>query len=166
MIVTFSNEPIELSGKSVALGDYAPDFKAVDPTFKTVSLSDFDSDYIVLSSVPSLETRVCDYQTKTFNENLSKFKKVSVITLSNDLPFTQRKWCGASGLNHVITLSDYIDLEFANQYGVLLKPYRLLARAVFVLNKERKIIYKEIVENVSNHPSYEEVTNLLSDLTK
>ncbi|MFW5865174.1 MAG: redoxin family protein, partial [Candidatus Izemoplasmataceae bacterium] len=91
---------------------------------------------------------------------------VSVITLSNDLPFTQRKWCGASGLNHVITLSDYIDLEFANQYGVLLKPYRLLARAVFVLNKERKIIYKEIVENVSNHPSYEEVTNLLSDLTK
>jgi thiol peroxidase len=166
MIVTFSNQPVELTGKSVNLGDKAPTFKAIDPTFKEVSLEDFDEDYLVISSVPSLDTRVCDYQTKTFNESIGKFKHVKVITISADLPFAQRRWCAASDLNHVITLSDHRDLDFALKYGLLLEPFRLLARAVLILNKERKIIYKEIVENVSNHPSYEEVERLLSQLTK
>lgn len=166
MVVTFSNQPVELSGSIVSVGDIAPNFKAIDPTFKEVSLKDFKEDYLVLSSVPSLDTRVCDYQTKTFNESIGKLKKVKVITLSNDLPFAQRRWCAASGLDHVITLSDYIHLDFALKYGLLLEPFRLLARAVFILDKDRKIIYKEIVSNVSNHPSYEEVVSILDSLTK
>ena len=166
MTVTFAGQEVTLKGNGVKLGEIAPNFTVIGNDFKHVSLSDFKEDYIVLSVVPSLDTRVCDYQTKWFNEQTKKFKKVKVLTISNDLPFAQKRWCANEGLSHVITLSDHKDLAFALKYGTLIEAFRLQARAVFVLDSERRVIYKEIVPNVSDHPSYEEVLQLLEEVTK
>ena len=166
MDVVFGNQTITLQGACVKLGQIAENFHAIDNDFSEKKLTDYKTDYIVLSVVPSLDTGVCDYQTKTFNESLSEFKKVTVLTISNDLPFAQKRWCANSGLKNVVTLSDHKYLDFAMKYGTLLEPPRLQTRAVFVLDKDRKIVYKEYVDNVSDHPSYEEVTKLLTELIK
>ncbi|MFH5882499.1 thiol peroxidase [Liberiplasma polymorphum] len=166
MKVTFAGQEVTLSGKGVNLGEIAPNFTVVGNDLKHVSLSDFKDDYIVLSVVASLDTGLCDYQTKTFNEKTSNYKKVKVLTISNDLPFAQKKWCANSGFPHAITLSDHKDLAFGLKYGTLMEPFRLQARAVFVLDPDRKVIFKEIVPNVSDHPAYDEVIELLDEVTK
>lgn len=166
MEVTFGNQKIALKGERVSLGDKAQNFVAIDTDLQVKTLQDYDDDYLVISVVPSVDTGVCDYQTKTFNKNLASFKNVRVITISNDLPFALKRWCGAAGLDHVVTLSDHRDLDFAKKYGTLLEPLRLQTRAVFVLDAERQVIYKEYVEDVSSHPSYDEVTMLLKEVTK
>ena len=166
MEVVFGNEKIVLAGNAIELGQTAPNFTVMNNDLQMVSLDQFEEDFLVISVVPSIDTGVCDYQTKTFNQNLARFKKVKVLTISNDLPFAQKRWCGASGLKNVVTLSDYLNLDFAKQYGTLIPTLRLQARAVFILDQERKVIFKEIVKNVSDHPSYEEVESVLSELTK
>ncbi len=164
MEVMFGKESVALKGKQVQLGDRAENFTVLDNNLQEKSLADFTEKIIVISVVPSLDTNVCDYQTKTFNKNLSQFKKVAVLTISNDLPFAQKRWCGNAGLDSVITLSDYRDLDFAMKYGTLIEKHRLQTRAVFVLDEARNVIYKEYLSNVSEHPSYEEVVRLIEEI--
>ena len=164
MRVTFGNKEVELKGKQMSLGDQAEDFVVISNNLKEKRLSDFDDDIIVLSVVPSLDTGTCDRQTRMFNERLNDLKKVTLITISNDLPFAQKRWCGNAGLQQAITLSDHKYLDFATKYGTLIEAHRLQTRAVFVLDKTRTIVYKEIVENVSELPDFDEVIHAVKEL--
>ena len=163
---TFKGKPVTLVGDTKKVGEIAPDFKALTIKNESVSLKDFQSKYIVLNVVPSLDTTVCDLQGKTVNKELVENKDVLVITISNDLPFAQARWCGNSGLDDVITLSDYLELDFAHKYGVYMKENRLLARSVFVLNEKREIIYLEYVEEMTNHIKYDELLKFVKNLPK
>jgi len=155
MSVTFGGNKVTLEGNKVSLGDKAPDFEALDTSLTPVKLSDFDSEFIVISVVPSLDTGVCDFQTKRFNKLVTDFDDVTLITISNDLPFAQKRWCGSEGLDNIVTLSDHKDLDFAKKYGTLMKENRLLARSLFVLDKDREIVYKEFAPEASEHLNYE-----------
>jgi thioredoxin-dependent peroxiredoxin len=119
-----------------------------------------------LNVVPSLDTTVCDMQARTVNKELSERSDVLVLTISNDLPFAQARWCGNSGLPNIITLSDYLDLDFANKYGTNIKELRLQARSVFVLDADRKIIYAEYVDEMSQHLNFDELLTFVKKLPK
>ncbi len=164
MRVIFGNKEIELKGTQLNIGDHAEDFIAIDPNFKEKRLSDFTDDIIVLSVVPSLDTGTCDRQTRVFNERLNDMKKVTLITISNDLPFAQKRWCGNAGLQQAITLSDHKYLDFANKYGTLMEELRLQARTVFVLDKDRTVVYKEVVQQTSELPDFDEVLHAVKEL--
>ncbi len=165
MRVTFGNKDVELKGKQLNLGDQAEDFLAITNDLKEKRLSDFNADIIVISVVPSLDTGTCDQQTRTFNERLNDMKKVTLITISNDLPFAQKRWCGNAGLQQAITLSDHQYLDFATKYGTLIEEHRLQTRAVFVLDKTRTVVYKEMVDNVSELPDFDEVVHAVNELS-
>jgi thiol peroxidase len=163
MSVTFAGEPVTLKGNTKKVGDTAPNFKALDRDMKEQSLSDLQGDkYTVISVVPSIDTSVCDFQTKHFNKSLNDVKGIKVLTVSNDLPFAQKRWCANEGLENIITLSDHRDLDFALKYGTLMEEHRLQARAVFVLDSDLKIIHVEYVNEGTDHPNYETVVNLLT----
>ena len=163
---TFKGKPITLLGDAKKVGDIAPDFKALSIKNESKNLSDFKSSYIVLNVVPSLDTTVCDMQARTVNKELTDRDDVLVITISNDLPFAQSRWCGNSGLNNVITLSDYLDLDFGNKYGTNIKELRLQARSVFVLDHNRKILYVEYVDEMSSHLNFDELISFVKKLPK
>lgn len=127
------------------------------------TLEDFSKDYILISVVPSLDTSVCDFQTRNINEELASFENIDFITVSMDLPFAQKRWCGSAGLD-IITLSDYQTAEFGKDYGVLIEGLRLLARAVFLLDKNRKVVYVEYLQEMTNHPNYEKLLNFIKTL--
>ncbi|MFC7393645.1 thiol peroxidase [Scopulibacillus cellulosilyticus] len=152
--VTFKGNPVTLAGEEVKVGDQAPNFTALDNNLSEKSLNNYKGVRII-SVVPSLDTGVCDAQTRRFNEEATKLDNVSVITISCDLPFAQKRWCGASGLENAITLSDHRDLSFGQAYGVVMKELRLLARAVFVIDSDNKVIYTEYVSEGTNHPDYD-----------
>jgi len=165
-VKTFKGKPITLLGETKKIGDIAPDFKALNNKNEYKQLKDFNSRYIVLNVLPSLDTTVCDMQARTLNTELSERSDLTVLTLSNDLPFAQSRWCGNSGLQNVITLSDYLDLDFANKYGVNIKELRLLARSVFVLDSDRKIIYLEYVDEMSQHLNFDNLIGFIKKLPK
>ncbi len=158
---TFAGTPVTIKGKTKQKGDEAPTFTVLDRDFQKRRLEDFDNEYIVISVVPSIDTSVCDYQTKAFNSKLESFDNVTVLTISNDLPFAQKRWCANEGMESIVTLSDYKDLDFAMKYGTLIDEYRLQARSVFVLDRERRIIHLEYVDEVGDHPDYDKVVQLL-----
>lgn len=165
--VTLEGDPVTLVGSEPELNESAPDFMAVDENLDTVPFSSLGDKIFVLSSVVSLDTPVCDTETKKFNEQATQFgKDVEVITLSMDLPFAQERWCGAEGVDRVTTLSDYRDASFGLAYGVLMKDVRLLARAIFIVDRERKLRYKQIVPEVTDEPDYEAVLDCLRQLTQ
>lgn len=153
--ITFKGNPVTLLGNEVKVGDQAPNFTVLANDLSEVKLSDYKGSVRILSSVPSLDTGVCDAQTRRFNEQAAKLDGVKVLTISADLPFAQKRWCASSGLEDVITLSDHRDLSFGNAYGVVMKELRLLARAVFVVDSNDKITYVEYVSEGTNHPDYE-----------
>ncbi|EHL73014.1 thiol peroxidase [Bacillus smithii] len=153
--ITFKGNPVTLLGNEVKVGDQSPDFTVLANDLSEVKLSDYKGSVRILSSVPSLDTGVCDAQTRRFNEEAAKLDGVKVLTISADLPFAQKRWCASSGLEDVITLSDHRDLSFGNAYGVVMKELRLLARAVFVVDSNDKITYVEYVSEGTNHPDYE-----------
>lgn len=153
--VTFINNPVTLVGTEVKVGDKAPDFTVLGNDLKPVSLSDSKGTVRIISVVPSLDTGVCDQQTRKFNTEAAKLDNVQVLTISVDLPFAQKRWCGASGLDNVQTYSDHRDLSFGEAYGVVMKELRLLARAVFVVNSNDEVVYVEYVSEGTNHPNYE-----------
>lgn len=163
---TFGGKQITLLGETKKVGDLAPDFKVVNNKFETKHLSDYKTKYVVLNVVPSLDTTVCDRQARTVNKELSERDDLVVLTISNDLPFTQEKWCGSSGLENVITLSDYQDLDFANKYGTNIKELRLQARSVFVLDAKRKIVYLEYLDEMSQHLNFDELLTFIKTLPK
>lgn len=163
---TFKQKPITVLGNPLSKGDLAPDFTAINRSLEEKGLKDFDQKYVILNVVPSLDTSVCSLQTRTINEKLASLKNAVVLTISNDLPFAQARYCGAEGLDNIVTLSDHRDLDFALKYGVLIKELRLLARSVFVLDENRKVIYLEYLDEMSLHPNYDQLFEFLESNLK
>lgn len=152
--ITFENDPITLSGQQVKEGDIAPDFTVLDNSLNQITLEDYKGKKKLISVVPSIDTGVCDQQTRKFNEEASQEDGV-VLTISVDLPFAQKRWCASNGLENVVTLSDHRDLSFGENFGVVMEELRLLARSVFVLDESNKIVYKEIVSEGTNFPDFD-----------
>jgi thiol peroxidase len=136
-------------------GDDAPDFSVVDNGLKAVTLMDTGNKVRIISVVPSLDTPVCDAQTKKFNEEVANLPGVDVLTVSMDLPFAQKRWCGAFGVDKVKMLSDHKDGSFGSNYGTLIKELRIESRAIFVVDANNKILHAEYVKEVADHPNYE-----------
>ncbi len=154
-LVTFKGNPLTLVGKEVKVRQKAPDFTVIDNDLSPVSFSSYVGKVCIISSVVSLDTPVCDMQTRKFNEEASRLgSNVAILTISMDLPFAQKRWCGASGVSRLQTLSDHRDASFGQAYGILIKELRLLARAVFIVDQKGFIQYKEIVKEVTNEPDY------------
>ncbi len=147
---------LTLQGNDIETGDKAPDFEVLDNELSTVKLSDYAGKVVIISSIPSLDTPVCDIQTRKFNEEAANLSDDAVVlTISMDLPFAQKRWCGAAGIDNVRTLSDHRDASFAGAFGVLIKELRLLARAVFVVDKSGTVRYIQIVGELTHEPDYE-----------
>ncbi len=147
---------ITLIGPKLEVGDRAPDFTVLDNELLPKHLDDYEGKIKLISVVPSLDTKVCDMQTHRFNEEAAKLGDDTVIlTISMDLPFAQKRWCGNSGIENVITLSDHRHASFGESYGILIEELRLLNRAIFVIDKDDSIGYIEIVEENHNHPDYD-----------
>jgi len=164
-VVTMKGEPLTLTGKRVKVGDLAEDFEVVANDLSVVKFSSFRGKVCLISSVPSLDTGVCDIQTRKFNEQAKALADdVVVLTISMDLPFAQGRWCGAAGVENVQTLSDHRKAQFGNAFGVLIKELRLLARAVFVVNKDGVVRYIQIVDELTNEPDYEAALKAAKEL--
>jgi thiol peroxidase len=154
--VTMKGTPLTLLGKELKVGDKAPDFEVVANDLSTVKFSSFKSKVCVILSVPSLDTSVCDRMGRRFNQEAAGLGGgVVVLTISMDLPFAQKRWCGAAEAKNIQVLSDHREASFGKAYGVLIKEMRLLARTVFVVDKEGIIRYIQIVKELSNEPDYE-----------
>ena len=163
--ITFKGKPLTLLGKIPAVGDNAPNFKVIDNNLQPVEFSSFRGKLCIITSVPSLDTSVCDTMTRKFNERaVGLGSDVTVLTISMDLPFAQKRWCGAAGIKNVQTLSDYREASFGMAYGVLIKELKLLARAVFVVDKDGVIRYEQIVGEMTNEPDYEQAINAVKQL--
>lgn len=157
-IITMKGSPLTLLGNQLKVGESAPEFELLDNDLSKVNASAFRGKICVISSVPSLDTPVCDMETRRFNEEAGNLgDDVSIITISMDLPFAQKRWCGAAGVEKVTTLSDHFDAAFGMAYGVLIKELRLLARAVFVVDREGIVQYIQIVKEVADEPDYDAV---------
>ena len=154
-MTTFIGNPVTLSGKQLQVGDTALDFTLTSTDLSKKSLSDFAGKKKVISIVPSIDTGVCSTQTRTFNKDLSDMENTVVITVSVDLPFAQKRWCGAEGLENAIMLSDYFDNSFGKTNGVLMEEWSILARAVLVLDENNVVTYAEYLDNVNSAPDYE-----------
>jgi thiol peroxidase len=152
---TMKGNPLTLIGPELKAGDKAPDFKLVDNGLKNVTLADTGRNVRIISVVPSLDTPVCDAQTKRFNEEAAKLPGVDIFTVSMDLPFAQKRWCGAFGVDKVKMLSDHRDGSFGTNYGTLIKDLRIESRAIFVLDRGNTIRHVEYVKEVAEHPNYD-----------
>jgi thiol peroxidase len=154
-VITFKGNPFTLLGPELKVGDKAPDFCVVDNGLAPVSLASYAGKIKIISCVPSLDTPVCDTETRRFNQEAASLPgDVAVLTISADLPFAQKRWCGAAGIDRVVTLSDYRERSFANAYGVLIKELLLLARVIFIVDAGDVIRYIQIVPEVTSEPDY------------
>jgi thiol peroxidase len=144
-----------LIGPELKPGDAAPDFDVIDNSLQRVTLQSTGSKVRVFSVVPSLDTPVCDAQTKRFNEEAAKLDSVDIFTVSMDLPFAQKRWCGAYGIDNVKMLSDHRGGSFGEHYGTLIKELRIESRAIFVVDAQNKLRYVEYVKEVADHPNYD-----------
>ena len=162
--VTLHGDQFTAIGKKLEVGQKAPEFKLIDNALQTKSLGDYGKGVKLISIVPSLDTGVCDQQTRRFNEEISSIPGATVITVSVDLPFAQKRWCGAAGLDKAVTLSDHKDVTFGEAYGVLIEELRLLARAVLVLDGNNTIAYVQYLEEMTGHPNYEKAISALRAL--
>jgi len=163
--VTMRGNPLTLVGDEVTVGQAAPDFTVLDNDLAPVNFSSFRGKTCIVASVPSLDTPVCDVETRKFNEEAAKLgSDVAVLTISMDLPFAQKRWCAAEGIDAVQTLSDHRDASFGTSYGVLIKELRLLARAVFVVDREGEIRYIQLVTEIAEEPDYEAVVSAVKEL--
>jgi thiol peroxidase len=152
---TLKGNPLTLIGPQLKPGDSAPDFTVMDQALKPVTLKDTGRNVRIFSVVPSLDTPVCDAQTRKFNIAAANLPGVDIITVSVDLPFAQTRWCGAFGVDKVKMLSDYKDVSFGANYGTLIKELRIESRAIFVVNRENQIRYVEYVKEVADSPNFD-----------
>lgn len=152
-------------GPELKAGDAAPDFQAVDDSLKPVTLSTTGNTVRIFSVVPSLDTPVCDAQTKRFNEEAGKLPDLKIYTVSMDLPFAQKRWCGAYGVDHIKMISDHKSGSFGEHYGTLIKDLRIMSRAIFVVDKDNKIRHVEYVKEVADHPNYESALAVAKSLS-
>ena len=165
--IKFQGNPLALAGSLPCVGESAPDFEALTNDMSPFKLSEQQGKVLVICSVPSLDTPVCDTEVRKFNEQATSLgNDVAVLAISMDLPFAQNRWCGAAGIKNVQTLSDHNKAQFGNAYGVLIKDLRLLARAVFVVDKKGVIRYIEVVEELTNEPDYEAALSAVRDAKK
>lgn len=163
--VTIKGNLLTLVGNEVHVGQQAPDFTVLDNDLEPVDFSSFRGKVCLISSVPSLDTPVCDAQTRRFNEEAAKLgEDVIILTISMDLPFAQKRWCGAAGIEKVLTLSDHRDASFGNAYGMLIMELRLLARGVLVIDREGVIRYQQLVQEITNEPDYQPVLDAVAGL--
>ncbi|MEC8351290.1 MAG: thiol peroxidase [Pseudomonadota bacterium] len=163
--VSAQSKPVTLLGQGVEVGQQAPNFKVVDDNFTPVTLDNYRGQAVLLSVVPSLDTGVCSIQTKHFNEKVaSEYPSVAMLTLSADLPFAQKRFCKAENIDKIVTLSDSVWRDFGKNYGLIIKDMGLLTRAVFVLDKEHNIVYKQLVDNLSKEPDYDSAIAALKKL--
>jgi thiol peroxidase len=163
-LVTMKGNPLTLMGSALQVGDKAPDAVLLNNDLQPVNLSDYRGQVCVVSSVPSLDTPVCDMETRRFNQEAESLgQDVKILTVSMDLPFAQKRWCGAAGVNHLITLSDHRDAAFGREFGVLIKELRLLARAVFIIDREGVIRYIQLVQELSQEPDYDAILSALKE---
>ena len=164
-LISMKGNPLTLLGPGLKAGDKAPDFEVLDNDLSAVRFSSFQGKVRVIASVPSLDTPVCDVETRRFNQEAGDLgSDVVILTLSMDLPFAQKRWCGAAGVDKVVTLSDHRDASFGTAYGVLIKELRLLARSVFVVDREGVIQYVELVKDLTEEPHYDAVLGAVKKL--
>lgn len=164
-LVKAGNKSVVLLGTQINEGDVAPNFKVVNESFSPVSLTDFKNKLVLISVVPSLDTGVCSLQTKRFNEEVSSLpNEVAILTISNDLPFAQKRFCKSENIDKIKVLSDAVWREFGSNYGLLIKDMGLLTRAIFIIDEQGKVAYKELVANISQHPNYEIALSTLKAL--
>ncbi|MGH9582915.1 MAG: thiol peroxidase [Bryobacteraceae bacterium] len=152
---TLRGTPYELAGPQLQRGDAAPDFEVVDGSLQSVNLEKTGKGVRIFSVVPSLDTTVCDAQTRRFEQESANLPEVRIFTVSMDLPFAQKRWCGAYGVNRVAMLSDHRSGSFGEQYGTLIPGLRIESRAIFVIDGENRIRHAEYVKEVSEHPNYD-----------
>jgi thiol peroxidase len=163
--VEFKGNPATLLGPEIKVGDAAPDFRVVDNGLQPVTLATDAGKVRLITVVPSLDTPVCDAMTRKFNQDAAALPDAVVVyTISVDLPFAQKRWCGNAGIDKVKTLSDYQERSFGLNYGVLLKDLKLLARAVFVIDANDKVAYVELVPEVTAEPDYVAALNSVKNL--
>jgi len=166
--ITFKGNPMTLAGSAIQVGQQAPAFtlhRFADGKLQTVSLKDLAGKPVIISVVPSLDTGVCQKQTKEFNEKLAGMgDKIHALTVSLDLPFAQNRFCGAEGITNLMSLSDYQDRRFGQDYGMLIEELKILARGVFVIDGAGKVAYAELVPEVTQEPSYDAALACLAHL--
>ncbi len=165
MIITMKGSPVTVEGVKLKAGDRAPDFKVLSNDLKEVGLKDLAGKIKLIASVPSLDTPVCDMEIHRFNETASKIsKEIVMIFISMDLPFAQKRFCAATGIDNVKTYSDHRDASFGTNYGVLIKEMRLLARAIFIVDKNDTIRYAEYVKEITSQPAYDAALKVLKEI--
>ncbi|MGB7913029.1 MAG: thiol peroxidase [Desulfobaccales bacterium] len=164
--ITMKGNPLTLMGREVQAGEQAPDFEVIAIDLSPFRFSSLQGKVAVICSVPSLDTPTCNIETRWFNEEAARLgPDVEILTISMDLPFAQKRWCGAAGVDRVKTYSDHRDAAFGEAYGVLIKELRLLARAVFVVDKGGVLRYVQLVKELSQEPNYDEVLLAVGKLT-
>lgn len=164
-LVKANNKYVTLLGTQVEINQPAPNFKVVDKNFIPVQLSDFKDFTVLLSVVPSLDTGVCSIQTKRFNDEAAKLpSNIVVLTISNDLPFAQKRFCNVEGVDQIKVLSDSVWRDFGENYGLIIKDMGLLTRAIFIIDSQGVVKYKELVANISQHPDYESALNAVKNI--
>jgi thiol peroxidase len=163
---TMRGKPLTLLGPELKAGEKAPDFEVVTDTLQPVNLEKTGNGVRIFSVIPSLDTPVCDAQTKRFNEEAAKLPGIEIYTISMDLPFAQKRWCGAFGVDKIKMLSDHRTGSFGEHYGTMIKDLRIESRAIFVLDKEGTIKHVEYVKEVAEHPNYEAALAAAKSLAK
>ncbi len=164
-LVKANNKYVTLLGTQVDIGEQAPNFKVVDKNFTPVQLTDFTGQTLLISVVPSLDTGVCSLQTKRFNDESAKLaKNITLLTISNDLPFAQKRFCKVENIEQIKILSDSVWRDFGEKYGLIIKDMGLLTRAIFIIDEQGKIKYKELVANISQHPDYKKALIAVKDI--
>ena len=154
-VITFKGNPLTLIGPEVRAGSKAPEFQVLGQDLASIDLGAFRGRTLLISVVPSLDTPVCDAQTRRFNEEAAKLQQVEILTISMDLPFAQKRWCGAAGVSRVTVVSDHKEASFGRAYGVLIKELRVLSRAIFLIDGAGTVRYAEYVPEVASHPDYD-----------
>ena len=164
-IVTMKGNPVTLVGNEVKIGQRIPAFTVIANDLSAVTPDKFKGKKLIISTVPSLDPPICDIETKRFNEEVGKLGfDAMVLTISMDLPFAQKRWCGANNATNVITLSDYTEASFGHAFGVLIKEFKLLARAVFVVDSEGTIQYTQMVKEIATEPDYNAVLDAVKKI--
>lgn len=163
--VKFAGNQVTLLGKEPKVEESAPEFTVLGNDLKPVKLTDFDGKVKVIAVYPSIDTSVCAAQNRRFNQEADKLKDVVVLSISCDLPFAQKRFCAAEGLNNIVTLSDHKDVDFGTKYGFLMEEFRLLARGTVIIGKDNKIKYVEYVPEVTEEPDYDKALEVVRELT-
>lgn len=156
--ITLKGTPTDLAGPELKVGDSAPDFLLQNNALEDVTAASFAGKTLVIATIPSLDTPICHAETKRFNDEVERLSNTQVLVVSTDLPFGQKRWCGAESVEDIVTLSAHRSSEFGESYGVLISggPFgQCLARAIFVVNEAGILTHVEYVKEVAEHPNYD-----------